>query len=275
MALKYVSTLATRSFHIQSFRLTTPLTHHRFYSLTHRRPIKYSIRKSPKFSPEEFPPLPTIDDPEIEKQVFTHRSLFGRSAAAFEDPDDGFHPDNETLEFLGDSIVGLVTTELIREMFPRLRVGPLSKVKSLLVNNENLAVICDRYGLHHKLKTAASQVLVLRESSNVKGDLFEAYVGGLYLKKGMDVPRTWLRTIIRPFAEEAIAIVKREHLIKGAPASPKNDANDDNSTSTSSLSTIQPSPLSGAPDSAILSLFNQHCSKKNSPPTWDFGPVSV
>lgn len=56
--------------------------------------------------------------------MLTHRSFYARSAHVFEDHIDDPSPDNEKYEHLGDTVLGLVVTGLLLDMYPCLRVGP-------------------------------------------------------------------------------------------------------------------------------------------------------
>lgn len=109
----------------------------------------------PDFGPNytSLPPLPAINSEAIRIQVFTHRSFYGRPTHIFEDHPDDPSPDNEKcvalhvicsvpsekskggliydlsivirrFEHLGDTVLGLVVTALMLEMYPGLRVGP-------------------------------------------------------------------------------------------------------------------------------------------------------
>ena len=66
-------------------------------------------------------------------RALTHRSF------AYE---NGGLPTNERLEFLGDSVLGLVVTDLIQELHPHLRVGPSTKMRAMIVGNQTLAAVC-------------------------------------------------------------------------------------------------------------------------------------
>ncbi|KAG8865154.1 hypothetical protein FRB96_000043 [Tulasnella sp. 330] len=133
------------------------------------------------------PDLPTIDDETITARVFTHRSLFMRSHTLFQDADDDPAPDNERLEFLGDSALGLATATLLENYFPRLRVGPTS---------------------HSCTRTA---------------NLLESYIGGLYLNKGFSAVIEWLIPALLPYAKEAFEEVKKEHRLHLNPSATLED----------------------------------------------------
>jgi len=72
------------------------------------------------------------------EEALTHRS-YGR-------------PDNERLEFLGDSVIELMVSQLLFETFPKLREGELSKMRSSLVKEESLAEVARGIELGRHLK---------------------------------------------------------------------------------------------------------------------------
>lgn len=52
-----------------------------------------------------------------EERVFTHRSYFARPTAVFEDPPNDTAPDNEVLEYIGDSVLSLAVVTLAKQMY--------------------------------------------------------------------------------------------------------------------------------------------------------------
>ena len=79
----------------------------------------------------------------------------------------------QRLEFLGDSIFGLVVTDYIFERFPLEREGFLTKLRSQLINNKIMKIFCIDLGWQ-------------KYNTNNKNlaDLFESIVGAFYKKKG-------------------------------------------------------------------------------------------
>lgn len=79
------------------------------------------------FSPallDGLPILLPLESEENRNQVFTHRSFYGRPTSLFEDPPNDPSPDNEFLEYIGDSILNMCSALLLKKMYPNLRVGP-------------------------------------------------------------------------------------------------------------------------------------------------------
>ncbi|KAF8838633.1 ribonuclease III [Paxillus ammoniavirescens] len=185
----------------------------------------------PNFTEEHpFPPLPPIYDEQIRTQMITHRSFYARPNHVFEDHPDDPSPDNENhveaehplrrFEHLGDSVLGLVVTGLLIEMYPNLRVGPSTKIRALVVGNATLAEISRRYALPAQLKLHPAQAITLRASINVQADAFEAssYIGGLFLDQGLAAVEPWLKALFGPYATEAYLRVRVQHGLPPLPA---------------------------------------------------------
>lgn len=160
----------------------------------------------------QLPPLIEFKHTKTKTQVFTHRSFSARPNAVFEDPPDNIAPDNEVLEFVGDSVLSLAVASLIRITYPGLRVGPHAKIRSLVVQNATIAQISQHYRLADNLRANSSQLVSLRFSTYVQADLFEAYVGGLHVDWGYEHIRTWLYRVLTPYVKEAYSIVKGEYV---------------------------------------------------------------
>ncbi|KDQ08243.1 hypothetical protein BOTBODRAFT_180013 [Botryobasidium botryosum FD-172 SS1] len=222
------------------------------------------------FSPslvDGLPILLPLEDEETRKQVFTHRSFYGRPTSLFEDPSDDPSPDNEFLEYIGDSILNMCAALMIKKMYPNLRVGPATKIRSLIVQNTNIATISTHYRLPALLRMHAAQAVALRASTHVQADLFEAYVGGLFVERGMDEVRDWLFDVLRPYAETAYESIRKEYIItsSGAAHSPPNP--DESGTGSGN----------GYADSdgGHLPYLNQVCAQKGLTIEWKFLPSEV
>ncbi|KAF6761927.1 ribonuclease III domain-containing protein [Ephemerocybe angulata] len=220
------------------------------------------MRLEPDFGPNSvyLPPLPVIRDPRIGEQVFTHRSVAARLTHVFEDLPDDPSPDNEKFEHLGDSVLGLVVTNLMFELFPGLRVGPSTKIRSLVVSNFTLADISKRYRLPDRLRLHQAQALTLRASTNVQADVFEAFIGGLFRDQGLPAVQAWLKPLFEPFAREAYHLVRKQHSLPPLPPS--------HSALGQSSADIATGALGSAPTIGHLALFNQLVAKANKKVEW-------
>ncbi|CDO73797.1 hypothetical protein BN946_scf185015.g126 [Trametes cinnabarina] len=113
--------------------------------------------------PDGLPPLPEIQSEALRLQVFTHRSFYARPTHVFEDMPDDPSPDNESLEHLGDTVLSLVVTGLMREVYPCLRVR-----RRAVYGNPTLAWISVQYRLPERLRMHPAQAITLRASANIQ-----------------------------------------------------------------------------------------------------------
>lgn len=98
---------------------------------------------------------------------------------------------NQRLEFLGDSVLGLSVAEWLIENSAE-REGSLSTVKSHIVNEKNLCLIMDKMGVAEFLLVNKGQKdQELKTLPSVKADLFEAILGAIYLDAGFKVANRW------------------------------------------------------------------------------------
>ena len=118
----------------------------------------------------------TPKDISLYRRALTHRSVSGKS--------------NERLEYLGDAALGLAVAEQLYELYPHQQEGFLTKNRSKLVCREHLNE------LTHKMKLDELLIHNLHGKQNTKdiyGNLFEAFVGALYLDHGIDAVRTFTK----------------------------------------------------------------------------------
>jgi len=123
---------------------------------------------------------------EFEKSTgmeFKHIRLLAR---AFTDRSLGFNNltlgSNQRLEFLGDTVLQLVTSEFLYKHFPEHHEGHLSLLRASLVNNRTQSVVCDDLGMTNYAAYAnAKNEFKVKD----KADLLEALVGALYVDQDL------------------------------------------------------------------------------------------
>jgi ribonuclease-3 len=98
--------------------------------------------------------------------------------------------DNEQLEFLGDAILGLVTTEELFRRFPQFSEGQLSKLKAHLVSKNHLVNVAERFGIGRFLRLGRGEEKSGgRTKPAILADSVEAVLGAVYLDGGLEVAR--------------------------------------------------------------------------------------
>jgi len=95
-----------------------------------------------------------------------------------------FH--NERLEFLGDAVLGVVVGEYLFRKFPYLEEGALSKLKGMIVSEENLSRHARKIGIKDYILVGKNQEGIQSQDS-LLADVYEAIIGAIYLDKGWNV----------------------------------------------------------------------------------------
>src|ERR1700721_434604 len=111
--------------------------------------------------------------------------------------------DNEQLEFLGDAILALVTSEELFQRFPQFREGELSKLRAHVVSERHLIRVAQRLELGHYLRLGRGEEKSGgRTRRRLLVDAFEAILAAIYLDGGLEVARSFvLRNVVGPELE--------------------------------------------------------------------------
>ena len=109
----------------------------------------------------------------------------------------------EQLEFVGDSVVRLISAELLLEIYPQETVGEFAAVRSILVSDRVLAELAEYYGLETYLLIGNNARGNPAGRQSWLADAFEAVLGALYLSThNMDLIRPWLDPILKTRSAE-------------------------------------------------------------------------
>ncbi|GAU98985.1 hypothetical protein RvY_10050-2 [Ramazzottius varieornatus] len=109
---------------------------------------------------------------------------------------------NQRLEFFGDTVLQLIVSDYLFKHFPTHHEGHLSLLRSSLVNNETQALVCGQLGMmnyyiHEKTLNIKDGDIPLVKQKD-KADLVEAYLGALYLDKGLTICEGFCRVFFFP-----------------------------------------------------------------------------
>lgn len=112
--------------------------------------------------------------------VFIHRSYLNEHRQ--------FHlPSNERLEFLGDSVLSLITSVYLFRKFPYLEEGDYTEIKSAIVKTESLALAASNLGLSgYLLLSKGEEKSGGRNNKNILADSFEALIGAIFLDSSFE-----------------------------------------------------------------------------------------
>lgn len=126
-----------------------------------------------------------FDNPTLLELGLSHRSI-ARSA-------ERGGTSYERLEFLGDSVLGLVISEQLYKDRPGETEGNLTKTKAMLVNETTLAQVGREIGLNSHIKVSADEERAGgRDRNSIIADAFEAVIGAIYLDGGIDPARHFI-----------------------------------------------------------------------------------
>jgi ribonuclease III len=129
----------------------------------------------------------------LRRAALTHRSY------AFE---HGTDVTNERLEFLGDSVLGLMVTDMAYLTYPGMPEGALAKLRAAIVNMTALADVARSLDLGGVVLLGKGEELSGgRDKSSILADTLEAVFGAVYLDRGLDVARDLIERLFRPRME--------------------------------------------------------------------------
>lgn len=135
-----------------------------------------------------------VDDEVLERAV-THRSY------AYE---NGGLPNNERLEFLGDSVLGLVITDTLYAAHPDLPEGQLAKLRASVVNMRALADVSRTIGLGSYVRLGRGEEATGgRDKASILADTMEAIIGTLYLSGGLSAASRFVHHLFDPLLSAA------------------------------------------------------------------------
>ncbi|KJY33201.1 ribonuclease III [Streptomyces sp. NRRL S-495] len=128
-------------------------------------------------------------------RALTHRSY------AYE---NGGLPTNERLEFLGDSVLGLVVTDTLYRVHPDVPEGTLAKLRAAVVNSRALADVGRGLDLGVFIRLGKGEEGTGgRDKSSILADTVEAVIGAVYLDQGLDAATEFVHRLFDPLIEES------------------------------------------------------------------------
>ncbi|MEW2218277.1 ribonuclease III [Streptomyces sp. NPDC006990] len=128
-------------------------------------------------------------------RALTHRSY------AYE---NGGLPTNERLEFLGDSVLGLVVTDTLYRMHPDLPEGQLAKLRAAVVNSRALAGVARGLDLGAFIRLGRGEEGTGgRDKASILADTLEAVIGAVYLDQELEAASELVHRLFDPLIERS------------------------------------------------------------------------
>jgi ribonuclease-3 len=111
-------------------------------------------------------------------------------------------PNNERLEFLGDSVLNLVIARSLFVQYPNLAEGDLTRIRSSLVNQEGLAAVAVDLSIGDFLKLGTGEMKTGGSTRpSILSDAVEAIFGAIYLDAGFDVVERVINEAYQPYLD--------------------------------------------------------------------------
>jgi ribonuclease III len=121
------------------------------------------------------------------EHALTHKSRAAEDAS-------GGVADNESLEFLGDAVLGLVVVDALFRQYPHYTEGQKSKIKAAVVSTQSLARHAEQMGLgDHLILGRGEEKTGGRFKQALLADAYEALIAAIYLDGGIDAATTFLK----------------------------------------------------------------------------------
>ena len=157
--------------------------------------------------------MKTVTDPRRQKQLrqFVQKLglpdqapvLWALLDLALTHPSISAEANYEQLEFVGDAVVRLATSELLFETYPNSVVGEFAAIRSVLVSDRILAELAKSYGIERYLLVSSSAACDKAGETSRLADAFEAVLGALYLSTHtLELVRPWLDPYLQQLAAE-------------------------------------------------------------------------
>lgn len=139
------------------------------------------------------------------EQAFTHSSYVNEHRNLNQ-------MDNERLEFLGDATLELIISEFLFMWYPDIPEGKLTKIRATIVREDSLAKFAKECEFDKYIRLGKGE-----ENSNARNrpsllcDLFEAFLGALFLDQGLEVVKNFLAIVIFPKIEAGVFLHEMDH----------------------------------------------------------------
>ena len=144
--------------------------------------------------------IPEFKNPELLKQALTHRSYLNENS--------GEEEDNESLEFLGDAVLGFLVGELLYRRYKEehdLKPKELTRLRSLLVDEKQLAKFAVQLGIGEKMRLGkGAEKDRGRQNPALLSDTFEAIIGAYFLDSNLTKVRPFVKRLFQPVADDII-----------------------------------------------------------------------
>ncbi|CAM3354381.1 ribonuclease III [Marinicrinis lubricantis] len=131
------------------------------------------------------------------QQAFTHSSYVNEHRMEK-------HEDNERLEFLGDAVLELTMSEYLYNLHKEYSEGELTKLRASIVCEPSLVHFAQALNFGDFVRLGKGEEMTGgRSRPALLADVFEAFIGALYLDQGLEAAKSFLRQFVFPLLDGA------------------------------------------------------------------------
>ena len=144
--------------------------------------------------------IPEFKNQKLLQQALTHRSYLNENY--------GDEEDNESLEFIGDALLGFLVGELLYRRYKEehnLKPKELTRIRSLLVDEKQLAKFAVQLGIGAKMRLGkGAEKDGGRKNPALLSDTFEAIIGAYFLDSNLTKVKPFIKRLFEPVADNII-----------------------------------------------------------------------
>ena len=147
--------------------------------------------------------IPPFQNQQLFQLALTHRSYLNEHPEITEN--------NERLEFLGDAILGFVVGDLLFNRYPELNEAQLTRLRSRLVDEPQLAKFATQLGLGNLMYLGQGAIKEGgRQNPSLLSDTFEAMIGAYFLDAGIESVQKFVRSLFQNAIDNLIIPESRQ-----------------------------------------------------------------
>lgn len=148
---------------------------------------------------------------ELEKKIeYSYKNkdllLQALTHSSYANEKESKHGSNERLEFLGDSVLGVITAEYFYKSFPNMPEGELTKLRSAAVCEKSLYGFAQQINLGDHLFLGKGELNTGgRQRPSILADAFEALIASIYLDGGMEEAQRFVLSFVKKMGKKKLS----------------------------------------------------------------------
>ena len=118
---------------------------------------------------------------------------------------------NERLEFLGDAVLEIISSDYLYHTYPKKPEGQLSRLRAQLVREESLAYLARKFQFNHFIRLGRGELASGgQDRDSILADCFEAFLGAIYLDQGMACVKGFLDQVLLEEHQKILSTVNQD-----------------------------------------------------------------